>query len=221
MPQARTVALLPIDARGVPAVLLSGGWANTCSWHMKVLASWLSRSLPSGSLLIHVEQDLFGSRVATLSERYQRRIEALVEAGAERLVLVGHSTGNLVIRASLERLEARGVVLPPTLAVYIAPPFGGVRLPFIPGVIGADLLPGGFRPTIEGPLRTVREVVVWGTFDLLVRWPSSHAIEGIEGVEVRTDHAGTIYLPGPLRVITRLILDFLEDRPDDSASKAS
>ena len=117
-----------------------------------------------------------------LAERVE---EVLAATGAERLHLMGHSMGGLIMRYYTERLGGAGRV---ASMVTLGTPHQGTlfALAATPLPAGRQLLPGsGFLRELNGGHGSVPLLNVYATLDLIVVPSSNARLEGVTNERIR------------------------------------
>jgi pimeloyl-ACP methyl ester carboxylesterase len=120
-----------------------------------------------------------------------RATQAMRATGIDRVHLVGHSLGGLVVREAVQRGGLAGRT---SSAVTIATPHAGARLAhFVPGPAARQMRPGSaFLAELAGEEmdRRTRWVAIAGESDRVVRNSSAGSIASAEAVTLRQRNAG-------------------------------
>lgn len=163
-------------SRDVPTLLVHGFGHNRSGWYL--LEQRLRRA---GFTSVHAwNYDPWRHGVAELAERLRDRVDMIRGVtGAERVNVVGHSLGGVLLRWYVQELGGDAVV---ATAITVASPHRGTRLagrvPGRPGHIATDLAPDswlvrrlerGARPS------PVRWVAFYSNLDFFVQ-PASSAM---------------------------------------------
>jgi triacylglycerol lipase len=199
-------ALLPVAAQGAPTarpVLLVHGFAGTKSCWLA-----LARALHARGMTVDAIDYLpFGTSIEQLAERLAVKVARLQsETGADKVHLVGHSLGGVVIAQAFADGRLTGQV---DTVVTIAAPFGGSPW--------ANLLPLGatvralrdgsplLRRLAAAPVPDgVRWLAISATHDVIV--PGRRSVPAHGGVEtVTVDDVGHVGLLLSQQVVGRIV----------------
>jgi triacylglycerol lipase len=196
----------PVHTRGAPTarpVLLVHGFGGTkSSW------SFLARALTAGGLTVDaITYSPFGTSVERLADRLAVAVESLLsQTGADKVHLVGHSLGGVVIAQAVASGRLTGRV---DTVVTLAAPFGGSPwaslLPF--GAIVSALRQGSplLRRLAAAQVPDgIRWMAFTATLDTIV--PGGRSVPPQTGVEIVTvggvGHLGMLLSP---HVVSRIV----------------
>jgi len=208
-PLTRHGARADIGARGIPVVLVHGYGATRSCW--LPLERRLSRE---GFRHVHTHTyNVLTTSVPDIARGLLTRCAAAAEeAGTERVVVLGHSLGGVVLRCAVARY---GLASRLSMAVTVAAPHRGTRAAFLGrGNVAAALRPGSGlledlrRETWHGDLRWV---AYYADCDLVVP-PGSARLEGdVPGARdvlvPGAGHLGVLRAPVFLDSVVELLLD--------------
>jgi triacylglycerol lipase len=180
----------------VPVLLIHGYLCNRGTWW------WLRRRLrTAGFAVATVDLEPPFASIESLADRLHTRIEALrAEAGADRIVLVGHSMGGLAARAYLRAHGASRVAKLVTLA---SPHHGTWIARYGPGKNAREMEPDsawlGALPAVDVPA-----VSLWSPADNFVAPQDSGRLAGArETILPALTHLAMLFSPLVLDTLTR------------------
>jgi len=193
------------EAHDTPVLLVHGYGHNRSGWFL--LHQALRRA---GFTSVHdMNYVAWGTAgVPQLADRLAARVEAILEVtGKDRIHLVGHSLGGVLVRWYVQELGGDEVV---GTAVTIASPHRGTTLARLaPGPAARDLRPGSrVMRRLEADARpsAVRWVALYSNLDLLVQPGSSarldHPALDTTNVFVKDlGHLGLMMSPAVVRTV--------------------
>jgi pimeloyl-ACP methyl ester carboxylesterase len=181
------------ESENVPVLLVHGLFLNSGCW---LLTERRLRQRGFGE--IHLINLPPWEDIERLTERLAERIEELHHnLGIERLDLVGHSLGGLVIRNYLQRPGSLPLV---RRCVFLGTPHSGSRLAiFALSPVARDLMPGSdflLRLNAEPLPQDVPMVAIQSCHDnIVLPWENSR-LHGARNVELtQMGHNGLLYHP--------------------------
>ena len=203
-------ALPPVQANAAPAarpVLLVHGFGGTkSSW------SLLARTLSARGLTVNaISYTPFGTSVEQLADRLAVEVERLLsQTGADKINLVGHSLGGVVIAQAIAGGRLSGLV---DTVVTLGSPFGGSPwanlLPF--GAIARALREGSplLRRLASAPVPDgVRWLAFTATLDMIV--PGLRSVPAHAQVEtVKVGDVGHLGMLMSRQVVGRIVAALL------------
>ncbi|MGY1679177.1 esterase/lipase family protein [Geodermatophilus sp. SYSU D01176] len=212
-PAAAPVSLRPHGARpAIPVVLVHGYGGTRSTW------SPLQRRLSAaGCTSLHaITYTPLAPCVATIARALVREChDAMDSAGTDRISLVGHSLGGVVVRYAVQELGLEPHV---RTAVTVAAPHRGTRAALLGrGTLVASLRPGS--PLLEELRRRarpsdVRWVSYYSDADLVVRPPSSRLDEpGLGATNVLVPGAGHLGIVRSPRFLSSVVALLSRDTP--------
>lgn len=156
--------------RGLPIVLVPGFFTNR-----GYLRAWRQYLLKQGYGKVYAvsPEPIFDS-VEKNAEHLARFVdEVLADTGAERVILIGHSMGGLVIRLYLHRF---GGLAKAGMAIAVGSPFNGTVLaegkdklgPIVAQLTRANAWSNAFLAEIEATACPIPFIAVWSPHDSIV-----------------------------------------------------
>lgn len=197
--------LAPVEVRpasGRPVLLVHGFGGTKSGWFA------LTRALRDQGVSVHaMSYSSFGTSVEQLAEQLEAKVVSLRrETGADKVHLVGHSLGGVVIAQAFADGRLRGQV---DTVVTIAAPFGGspwARLLPLGAIVralreGSPLLR---RLAVAPAPEDVRWLAFTATLDIIV--PGRRAVPPQSGAQtVSVDDVGHLGLLLSRQVVSRIV----------------
>ena len=165
----------------VPVLLVHGVLCNAGVWVR--LARHLRRKGVQGLFSLSYGPPL--ASIERFAEQLDRKVEAIVAAtGAQRIVVVAHSMGGLVLRAYMRRYGSARIARVVTIGT---PHHGSMMAWFLPGVSLAQMRPGnGWLAALNGErlAPSLRFVSLWSWHDSMVAPQTSSELPGAVDVTI-------------------------------------